>query len=341
MLVAANAGVGSAVASPDVCLTPDGTGGSQAIPYVNTANNAQATGAVSSVLISMVPALNTGSSIPSTTGDEAGTNSAHQGKATFTAGDPVVQISGMPAVALASPTAQNGTNAVGAVTVPSLTTVTYNLRSGERVLGMADLEVLHDVLRGRAEVHARLLEGGVGLAAIPLITATLSAELHGALRVLAMDGLRALVLDLRGCPGGDLDAAIDAAGAFLPEDTVIARVVDHAGDAVTHRSRALRPYDLPLVALVDDRTASAAELFVGALSANDRAVVVGERTYGKGAVQAVVPAVGGFVANTLGYVSLPGDVCIEGAGISPDLQIASDEGDPQLDAALALALAMA
>ncbi|MEZ4311754.1 MAG: S41 family peptidase [Polyangiaceae bacterium] len=145
---------------------------------------------------------------------------------------------------------------------------------------------------------------------------------HDALRRLAP---RALVLDLRGCPGGDLHAALDLAGDFLPEGAVLATLTDGDGDDTVVRSRSERPLELPLAILVDRRTASAAEAFAGCLKAHGRAVVLGERTYGKGVVQQIVAdasAPGARFATTA-VVTLPGGLGLQGAGVEPDVSVPS------------------
>jgi carboxyl-terminal processing protease len=354
MLPAAIRDGGQAIATPDVCSTPDGTGGSQAIPYTNTATNAQATGYSQIVMISMMNALSTASSIPSSSGDEAGTYSSTKGKTSFTTGDPIVYIEGMPAVELTTPTSQNGTNAVGSVLVPSTTNVFFNyLPGGEatdgardpwmRPMSAADLEAIHDAMHGRRPIREAMLPGKVGLIAIDLFTPSLPAEVHAAIRRLASDGATALVLDLRGNPGGDMDAAIRLADHFLPRGAIVARVIDEGGDEVIHEARGDRPHPYPIVTIVDGGTASAAELFAGCLQAHDRALVVGERTRGKGAVQAVLPAPdgAGAVYATVARCALPGGDPIEGVGVRPDVEIeAGGAGDPPLDAAWAIALSM-
>jgi carboxyl-terminal processing protease len=99
-----------------------------------------------------------------------------------------------------------------------------------------------------------------------------------------------LILDLRGNPGGYFDAAIYAANDFLPKGKTIAKQEDKNGKQdsfkVTRNGRLL---DMPVVVLVDGGSASASEILAGALQKNDRAVVIGEKTYGKGTAQSIVP----------------------------------------------------
>lgn len=159
--------------------------------------------------------------------------------------------------------------------------------------------------------------GDVACLRIPVLSCGVGARVHDALRRLAP---RALVLDLRGCPGGDVRAAIDLAAEFLPEGAVIATLTDEDGDETVYRSRCETPCALPLVVLVDGRTASAAEVLAGSLKAHGRAAVIGERTFGKGVVQEVLPGAGGNGAHhaTVATVTLPDGTGIQGIGVEPD-----------------------
>jgi carboxyl-terminal processing protease len=130
-----------------------------------------------------------------------------------------------------------------------------------------------------------------------------------------------MILDLRGCPGGELVAALELAGDFLPDGSVLVTATDTDGDDTVYRARQERPYRFPLVVLVDRHTASAAEVFAGALQAHGRAVVVGERTYGKGTAQKLLP--GGADPRacyaTVATLTLPNGEPVEGRGITPDV----------------------
>jgi carboxyl-terminal processing protease len=103
--------------------------------------------------------------------------------------------------------------------------------------------------------------------------------------------LRALVLDLRGNPGGLLEAAVDVAGHFLPENSVIVSTrgrLPQTERVYRTRSAPVLP-DLPLAVLVDGGSASASEIVAGAIQDHDRGIVIGETTFGKGLVQVIRP----------------------------------------------------
>jgi carboxyl-terminal processing protease len=113
--------------------------------------------------------------------------------------------------------------------------------------------------------------------------------LQDALERLHQHGLNSLVLDLRGNPGGFLDSAIRVASAFLPEGQVILtqKGRNGLGDHV-YRSDNPRPDRTPLVILVNDYTASASEIVAGAMQDHDRALIVGQTSFGKGLVQSII-----------------------------------------------------
>ena len=177
--------------------------------------------------------------------------------------------------------------------------------------------------------HARLIEGEEGLAYLHLTSfkSGTEKELRHAVGALAEQGAQGLILDLRGNPGGTLLEAIGTAGVFLP-----------GGRVIRTRGRALGAtwtYDVPLLArqqwrgplavLINERTASAAEVLAAALARRGRAVLVGRRTFGKGAAQINIPVGGGASAVCLTVARLydPDDACIEGRGVAPNRDVAS------------------
>jgi carboxyl-terminal processing protease len=134
---------------------------------------------------------------------------------------------------------------------------------------------------------------------VPLLTVreTSSAEVSAAIDSLRAEGMRGLVFDLRGNPGGLLDEGIAVTDLFLAEDKVIVETRGRASDQnETFRSADPDSYeDLPVAVLVDGSSASASEIIAGALQDYDRAIVVGETTFGKGSVQSLFRLTGGDV----------------------------------------------
>ena len=119
---------------------------------------------------------------------------------------------------------------------------------------------------------------------------TTATEFGSALARLKLEGMRALIVDLRGNGGGLLEQAIRIAEKFLPAGRVIvSQRGRYAAEGRVWLSNNKLPETVPLVLLVDENTASASEVFAGAMQDNDRATIVGARTFGKGLVQDVIP----------------------------------------------------
>lgn len=132
---------------------------------------------------------------------------------------------------------------------------------------------------------------GVGVGYIGLtqgFSFTTAAEFGASMADLKAAGMTSLVIDLRGNGGGIFDQAVEIAEYFLPAGAVIvSQSGRHPDDTRTWRSSNHSPEKLPIAVLVDGSTASASEILAGALQDNDRALIVGERTFGKGLVQNV------------------------------------------------------
>ncbi len=118
---------------------------------------------------------------------------------------------------------------------------------------------------------------------------TTYTEFNSALQELKRAGMRSLVLDLRGNGGGIVDQAVKVAERFLPAGTLILTQRGRTRlDNRVWRSSNTAAETMPLVVLVDENTASASEIVAGAFQDNDRALIVGEKTFGKGLVQSVI-----------------------------------------------------
>jgi carboxyl-terminal processing protease len=149
--------------------------------------------------------------------------------------------------------------------------------------------------------------------------------------------MRTLVLDLRGNRGGDPQAALRLADDLLDRGLPLCRLIDPDGDERIIRARRAVRYDLPLLLLVDGRTASAAEILTGALLQHHRAVVIGQPTAGKGTAQALLPSPEGrgVLYATVASFRLPDGALLDGAPIRPDIEIpAGAQNEQELEGAL-------
>lgn len=140
-----------------------------------------------------------------------------------------------------------------------------------------------------------------------------------------------LVLDLRGNPGGYLDAAVDMASWFLPAGaTVVKEDFGEKGEGQTHKSRGYDIFtkNLRFVILIDGGSASASEILAGALSDHGVAKLVGDKSFGKGSVQELVPLTEDtFLKVTVARWLTPNDISISEKGIMPQYQVKVTQED--------------
>jgi carboxyl-terminal processing protease len=149
----------------------------------------------------------------------------------------------------------------------------------------------------RAQIHVRsvpqgtIFDGGVGYISLNPVAETSAEELRSEIVRMKSKGMKSMILDLRLNPGGLLDQGVKVSDLFLdPKQEIVATRGRARGSTREFYDDARQAWpDLPIVVLVNDGTASAAEIIAGALQDHDRAVVVGTPTFGKGLVQTLFP----------------------------------------------------
>ena len=153
------------------------------------------------------------------------------------------------------------------------------------------IRLKREEIRVSSVSHERMIGGDVGYVDLTIFSEASARDLQAAIEKLRAQGMRKLVLDLRGNPGGLLDQGVRVSELFLdPGQRVVStrgRTAD-ATDEFTDAEREPWP-DMPLVVLVDHGSASASEIVAGALQDQDRAVIVGIQSYGKGSAQTLFP----------------------------------------------------
>ena len=174
-------------------------------------------------------------------------------------------------------------------------------KRGTRVkLGVkrASLDELVDIEVTRAPIEIHSIETSfmldekskIGFVRLSQFSRTSHSEMRSAIAKLREEGMRALIVDLRGNGGGFLDQAILIANEFLPDKSLIVYTEDRFGDQIKEYSRGNGgSTDVEIAILVDETSASSSEILAGAIQDNDRGVIIGRRTFGKGLVQSQIP----------------------------------------------------
>ena len=216
------------------------------------------------------------------------------------------------------------------------TTVTLTVRRGEETL---DIPVERATIElPSVSWHAADGAPDVGYIRIERFSNLTDKEFTQALTELnEQDANRALIIDLRGDPGGLVDAAVAVADHFLDGGVVL--IEKHAdGSQKEYKAQAGAdiPPGTPVMVLVDGNTASAAEILAGALQDRGRATLVGEKTYGKGSIQRIHRLSDGSAIHvTFAKWFTPDDRAIDGEGLEPDVPV---ESSPDYDSYLKKAL---
>jgi carboxyl-terminal processing protease len=245
-------------------------------------------------------------------------------------GDTIVRIGTSPVLGL------DAVQALTRIAGPRGSSVRLELLRQGRVrwVSVPREQLRNDDVQGRIVAFAGRRWGDVRVAAFASGT---SAALRRELERLQWAGASGVVLDLRDNPGGFLTQAVSVTSLFLQRGVVVTLRGAHRPTAV-YRARGGAVTRLPLVVLVDRGTASSAEVVAAALRDHHRALVVGQRTYGKALVQSIDPlGNGGALELTVAHYFTASGADISGVGIVPDM-LAVDRPQTPQDEALATAL---
>lgn len=210
--------------------------------------------------------------------------------------------------------------AVNLIRGPVGSEVTLTIRRGEQ-------ETDYTIKRARIEIHPVRYSmqendiGKVGYIRLNQFSANASAEMREAIQDLEKQNVAGYILDLRANPGGLLFASIEIARMWLENGTIVS-TVDRIGETDRQVANHNDLTDKPLVILVDGGSASASEILSGALQDNQRAVLVGTKTFGKGLVQSVQSVGNGAgLAVTIAKYFTPNGRDINHEGIVPDILV--------------------
>jgi carboxyl-terminal processing protease len=164
------------------------------------------------------------------------------------------------------------------------------------------------------------VENTIGYIRLGEFSSHAASQIQKAIKDLSKQQVNAYILDLRGNPGGLLNASIDIARMWLDKGMIV-RTVDRVGQGESILANQTALSKLPLVVLVDGNSASSSEILTGALKDNGRATVVGSKTFGKALVQSVHQlSDGSGMAVTIAHYYTPNGTDISHKGIAPDIQ---------------------
>ncbi len=199
-----------------------------------------------------------------------------------------------------------------------------------------DFDVKRGLIPMESIAEARVLDGGIGYLRVSDFKKNTAKEIKGEVDNFEKEGLNALILDLRWNPGGLLTSATEVCELFLPKNSLVTSTRGKKKDdgsflqsdrLYTDRSPII-PAAMPVVLLVNELSASSSEIVTGALQFHQRAIIVGEKTFGKGSVQTIIPLSrpkNSAIALTTAQYYTPADVTINNVGILPDVHVEMDQ----------------
>ena len=195
-----------------------------------------------------------------------------------------------------------------------------------------DVTITREIIKQDTIRTAEMVEPGIGYVQLTQFNERSGSEFRAALDKLEKEGMHALILDLRNNPGGLLSVAVEVAQPFFNHGELVVYTQGRKpGSRENYYAQGNGPRrEYPIAVLVNSGSASAAEVVTGALRDTHRAVVIGERTFGKGSVQSIIPLSNGDALRltTARYYTPSGRVIHE-VGITPDIVLpvsVEDEG---------------
>ena len=188
-----------------------------------------------------------------------------------------------------------------------------------------DIEIERAVVELKYVKH-RMIDDKIGYLRLTQFGENVYPDVKKAMEDLQKNNMKALVFDLRSNPGGALDQAIKISSMFLKEGRVVSVKSKEGAEQVSNREGKYYG-DFPLVILINGGSASASEIVAGAIKDNKRGILVGEKSFGKGSVQTLIPLPDGDgMKLTIAKYYTPSGISIHGKGIEPDVVVEEKEG---------------
>lgn len=173
-------------------------------------------------------------------------------------------------------------------------------------------------------IEYQMLENDIGYIQVTEFDTVTADQYINALTDLEAQGQKALIVDLRDNPGGVLQTVVTMLQNMLPQGRIV-YTEDKNGKGDTYSSDGSKEFMKPVVILVNGNSASASEVFTGAMKDYEKATIVGTTTFGKGIVQKIFPMTDGSALKlTISKYFTPNGTCIHGTGIEPDVEIEYD-----------------
>lgn len=188
-----------------------------------------------------------------------------------------------------------------------------------------------EIIRARIRIDSvtgEMLEDNIAYVRINRFGERTGNELESYLTELLGQNPIGLIVDVRRNPGGSLDAALDVTDQFLPGGTILIERFGDGRERIFEATTNGLATAIPLVVLIDEGSASAAEVLAGAIRDQDRGILIGEPTFGKGTVQSWQPlSNGGGVRITIARWLTPNETWIDQTGLAPDIAISLPEAE--------------
>ena len=186
-----------------------------------------------------------------------------------------------------------------------------------------------DVQRKKIEMYpieSEILDNNIGYISLPSFTENSSKEFKKKCEDLKKKNIKSLIIDIRNNGGGIVNEALEMLDYMLDKDKIMMITVDKQNDEEIEKTKKDSSIDVPIVVLVNENSASASEIFAAALKENNRATIIGEKTYGKGVIQELLRlSDGSGIKVTTEEYFTPNKNKINKEGIKPDIEVELSE----------------
>lgn len=170
-------------------------------------------------------------------------------------------------------------------------------------------------------VKSRMLSKNIGYLRLTQFGENVSKDLQKDLQKLLKKGAKGIIFDLRSNPGGSLKEAVKISSMFIPKGKIVSTKAKNGEEEIEYREGKYFG-DFPLIILINEGSASASEIVSGAIKDYKRGILLGEKSFGKGSVQTLLPLPDGDgIKLTIAKYYTPNGVCIHGKGIKPDILV--------------------